>query len=87
MAMSASGLAGEMKTKLDALFGAAIDPSIQQNVLDALAEAVVDHIKNNAVVTLDSNSVNVPALGLVAPTGPVTGSASGTLVQDTGTIE
>lgn len=86
MAMSATGLAGEIKAKLDALFGPATDPGIQGDVLKAIAEAVVDHIKDNAVVTLDSDSVSVPAAGLVAPNGPVTGSANGTLAQDTGTI-
>lgn len=87
MAMSSSGLTSDIKSKLDALFGTPVDPTIQTNVIQAIAEAVVDHIKNNAVVTLDSDSVSVPAAGLVAPNGPVTGSATGTLAQDTGTIE
>jgi hypothetical protein len=68
MALTAASLTAKMIAEL----GTASDPTMQQDVLGKIAKAIVDEIKQNGVVT-------VPATGLVAPNGPVTGSATGTI--------
>lgn len=65
--------ASSLTDRLIAELGPATDSSMQSDVLGKIAKAIVDEIKANAVV-----SVSVPATGLVAPNGPVTGAASGT---------
>ena len=64
--------AASLKAKLIAELGAATDPAMQGDILEKIAKAIVDEIKQNGVVT-------VPASGLVASNGPVTGSATGTI--------
>lgn len=64
--------AASLKAKLIAELGTATDPTMQGDILEKIAKAIVDEIKQNGVVT-------VPASGLVAPNGPVTGSATGTI--------
>lgn len=79
MALSASVLAGEIKSKLDALFGAAVDPGVQEDVLKAIAEAVVEHIQSSAIVATTVSGNAIVAGGSSAGSWPVTGSGSGTV--------
>jgi nicotinamide mononucleotide (NMN) deamidase PncC len=65
--------AASLTSKLIAELGAATDGAMQSDVLGKIAKAIVDEIQQNATV-----SVSVPATGLVAPNGPVTGAATGT---------
>jgi hypothetical protein len=50
-----------------------VDSGLKDDVLIAISEAIVEHITSSAVVT-----TNVPGAGLVAPSGGVTGAATGT---------
>jgi hypothetical protein len=79
MALSASTLTSLIKSKLDALFGAPVDPAIQQQVIQAISEAVVEHIQSAAVVATTVSGNAVVAGGSSAGTWPVTGSGTGTV--------
>lgn len=55
MALSASGLASAIKAAVDAID--VENGSVQNNdVIDALAQAIVDHIKDNAKANVTSGS-------------------------------
>lgn len=76
MAMTGDGLFNAVKAAL----GVAQDAALQEAALKPICQAIVDYIKSNGAVSV---TVTVPGTGLVAPNGPVTGSASG---SGTGTI-
>lgn len=74
MALSAAALSSAMKSALDAAFGglAAEEDGNRAKLCDAIAGAVVDHIKANAVVSVTSVSG-------VTTGGGVSGPGSGTI--------
>jgi hypothetical protein len=55
MPMNASSLASAMKSAVDAI-NVNNGPITNQAVLNALAQAIVDHIKNNAQAVVGSGS-------------------------------
>jgi hypothetical protein len=68
MAMTGDGLFQAVKAAL----APAQDLALQEAALKPMCTAIIDYIKSNG-------QISVPALGLVAPNGPVTGSATGTI--------
>lgn len=71
MAMNHANLTSEMASKITSTADTVI---IDTNTLQAIAEAVVEHIQNNAVV-----STSVPGTGLTGYSGtPISGTAAGT---------
>jgi hypothetical protein len=74
MALSIPGLAGELKTEIEALYGVADDSATLQKFCDAVSKAVISHIIANAVVT---SVTSTPG----AESGPNTlpGTATGTI--------
>jgi hypothetical protein len=76
MPLNPALLKTELKAELIALSGSASDATIQADAFDPIAEAiankVIAHIQANGLVTVNP-------LGLVAPSGPVTGTATGTI--------
>ncbi len=62
MSMSASALSASIKSKLESKIGVS-EPNQLQELSDAIAEAVVDHITTNAEVNG----------GTCAPSGPIAG--------------
>lgn len=78
MALNIAGLAGEMKTAIESAYGKPADDSATlQKFCDAVSEAVINHIKANAVVNTNMTT------GLVTTGagtgGTVTGPAVGTI--------
>ena len=80
MALSGSVLANLIKTNMAAEFGAPVDDDLALKAAKVIADAVVQHITTAGVVSVTST---VNPLGLIAPNGPVTGTATAT---GTGTI-
>jgi hypothetical protein len=74
MAMSKQILGAAMKSKMDELTDE--EKADRSKTFEALADAIIDHIKTYA-------SVAVPAAGLIETTpggpAPVTGAATGTI--------
>ena len=71
MALTLASLSTKIQTELIAQFGAADDAAILKKVADAIAKAVVDEIKANAVVTTTVTGT--------LPTGPVAATGTGTV--------
>lgn len=63
MALSESTLGALIKTEIEAKFGPADDATILQKFCDAIAKAVVTHIKAAAVVNVTSVSGVTPGPG------------------------
>ena len=90
MALDESALGSSLKSEIETAIGqAAQDPALLQKMCDAIAKAVVTHIKNNleASFSVSSGDLTLNPTGLVSPVGPVTGVAqdiSGTLEIPTG---
>lgn len=72
MPLSAVTLSAAIKTKVEAEFDVE-DATLLQGFSDCVAEAIVEHIQANALVTLTSASVT-------------TGAGAGGLVVGTGTV-
>ena len=69
MPLNASQLATELQAKITATFGSPTDSALSLQFYRALAEAIIDHLKNNGVVTPDSmNAGGDPVQG----TGKIT---------------
>lgn len=69
--MTKASLLSRMKTKLGTA-PTTQGQTIQDDVLGKIAEAIIEEIQQNG-------RVSVPATGLTAPNGAVTGSATGTI--------
>lgn len=72
MSLSDSTLSAAIQTELISQFGAVDDSATLQKYADAIAKAVVDHIKNAAVVnttvtgTLPNGPANAQGVGTVS---------------------
>lgn len=69
MALTQASLATKIQTEIISQFGAASDASILLKFANAIAKAVVDEIKNNAVVNTTGAD---PQGGSVTSTGTIT---------------
>jgi hypothetical protein len=80
MAMSSSGLAASMKNEILAIPGITINDTAElEKFCTALSTAVVDHIKSNAVVTVQPG-ISVSTTGsAAAQTGATTGTGTGSV--------
>ena len=93
MGLSASTLGGLIKSEIETAVGEAQDQTQLAKMCNAIAKAVVNHIKDSAVVKSGAEVkvtlTSVPMTG-TSPAGPfsgtVTGEADGT-VTSTSTIE
>jgi len=74
MPLSIPGLAGELKTEIEALYGTADDSATLQKFCDAVSKAVINHIIANALVTSTTATPNAQAGSSTLP-----GTATGTI--------
>ena len=59
--MNIAGLSNELKTEIQALYGVADDAATLQKFTDAVARAVINHIKNNADIDLVASDIKIDA--------------------------
>lgn len=79
MAFNKSAYAATVKAALDKAVtdNGGVAPAENQDIADALGDAVETAFSQLEVA---AGKVSVPALGLIAPNGPVTGSATTALI-------
>ena len=75
MALSIPNLSSEMKTEIEAQFGAPADSNQLLKFCTAVSTAVINHFKNNCDIDLQAGDVVVPAAGLTYSGNPIAGSA------------
>jgi hypothetical protein len=80
MALNASALGNMIVSNLQEAELAAEDTAMLSKWAKAIAEAIIDHIKNDAVVTSSGIAVNGGMSGLTPYQGPVI-NATGTLTD------
>lgn len=76
MALTQASLSGKIETELQAVFGSPADSAQLKKFCDAIAKAVVDEIKTNAVTTA---AVTATVISGAGAGGNVTGTATGTV--------
>jgi hypothetical protein len=59
MALTKASLSGKIKTQIQALYGPADDGALLTKFCDAVAQAVVDEIQQNAVITFAPGDIPV----------------------------
>lgn len=88
MPLSIPGLAGELKTEIEALYGTADDSATLQKFCDAVSKAVINHIKNNADIDFAAADIPVsPGTFKDSLSVPITGKGVSDAVVLSGKIK